>query len=310
MKGRYNKAQEAVEFVLITVLVFFAGLMTVIIFGDKISAFFKGDSSSVKIADKTVSIINPSDNQKFVPDYETNVDIKDIAPICGENNCVINLGEFQLTGVPENFNDYVEAVGASGGTDLIADLMRQLAAHLEAEGKTDQSEAIKKLASFTHNIAVVEKEVEKIANECNYDDNCMDNAIINNTLEGVSEFDTTYMDYPDSHFQHLLNGLEMEYLKKNPERMSYYPLTNNYYTQLAIVNDDLVISDSVKGIINELTWDIDAIGQGFHNLTDVSGDSGISCASLPSYNASGITHFDSALICASGNNTDTGTKCH
>lgn len=69
-----NSGQEAVEFILITALVFFGALTTITIFGNKVSAFFTSDSAMAKTANASAKVINASYNQQFKPDYETSVD--------------------------------------------------------------------------------------------------------------------------------------------------------------------------------------------------------------------------------------------
>ncbi|MEW5821726.1 MAG: hypothetical protein AB1782_16145 [Cyanobacteriota bacterium] len=68
---QYNKGQEAIEFILITTLVFFGSLMVVLVFGNKIANFFTNDSSAVKAANASPTVIGVSDNQKYNPDYTT-----------------------------------------------------------------------------------------------------------------------------------------------------------------------------------------------------------------------------------------------
>lgn len=62
--------QEATEFVLITVLVFFSALFVVFIFGGKIGQFFTGQSSAVKVTKSNSSAIDPALKQK----YQDNID--------------------------------------------------------------------------------------------------------------------------------------------------------------------------------------------------------------------------------------------
>lgn len=66
-----NKGQEALEFVLITALVFFGALFSLMIFGDKLAAFFKTDSSVAQSATGQPQVLNPSNPIKYNPDYAT-----------------------------------------------------------------------------------------------------------------------------------------------------------------------------------------------------------------------------------------------
>ncbi|MEW5821727.1 MAG: hypothetical protein AB1782_16150 [Cyanobacteriota bacterium] len=71
MKYKYNYGQEAIEFILITSLVFFGSLMVVLVFGNKIANFFTNDSSAVKAANASPAIISASNPVKYTPDYTT-----------------------------------------------------------------------------------------------------------------------------------------------------------------------------------------------------------------------------------------------
>ncbi|MEW5818887.1 MAG: hypothetical protein AB1782_01735 [Cyanobacteriota bacterium] len=68
---RDNKAQEAVEFILITMLVFLGSLFVLLVFGNKIASFFTSDSSVAGSTNTTISSVNPSDPLKYNPDYNT-----------------------------------------------------------------------------------------------------------------------------------------------------------------------------------------------------------------------------------------------
>ena len=95
------------------------------------------------------------------------------------------------------------------------------------------------------------------------------------------------------------------------------------------ITQDPNLSQSDINIIKELVWDIGVIGEDFQNNASAIGGSKGNAFYDPltgeetwdqittdptenflNYNASKITHFDSALICASNSNEDTGTDCH
>ena len=72
MIKKKNNGQEAIEFVLISVLVFFGALFAILIFGDKIAAFFHSDSAAANT--KTAQSIDASAESKYEPDYATELD--------------------------------------------------------------------------------------------------------------------------------------------------------------------------------------------------------------------------------------------
>ncbi len=66
-----SSGQEAIEFVLISVLVFFAALFSMLVLGDKVAAFFNSDGSAVKASQGSSIAINPLSPVRFHPDYTT-----------------------------------------------------------------------------------------------------------------------------------------------------------------------------------------------------------------------------------------------
>lgn len=71
---RRLRGQEAIEFILIAVLVFFAALFVMITLGNNLAAFFKTDSSVAKSANKDVNLISLTDPVKYTPDFETHAE--------------------------------------------------------------------------------------------------------------------------------------------------------------------------------------------------------------------------------------------
>lgn len=318
MKNFSVRGQESVEVILITVLVFFAAFFSILFFSDKIANFFKSSSANKPVSQNS-GVAQANNFDAFEDKYSVTDELMQPGQrLCSRGMCDIQFDGFKLSNIPEDFNAFVLAQGSSGGTDKIAELMKQIATQLASDGNIEQSEAIKKLASFTHNMASIEKEIENlIVGKCNYSDNnnCI-SEVYYKSLPKPTDFDETYMSFPEdgAHYKHFADGLEISYLQsKGEERLSYHPVTDNYFTQLETVMNDPAISDAIKGVLRELTWDINEIGEGFSEAADPSVDGNDDWTvfqKLNGYDASTITHFDSALVCASGNNSDTGTKCH
>ncbi|MEW5819829.1 MAG: hypothetical protein AB1782_06530, partial [Cyanobacteriota bacterium] len=82
---------------------------------------------------------------------------------CVDKTCTLDFGEFILTGLPEDFDEYVEASGTSGGTEKLFALLEQIAQQLEDEGDTTGAQQYRDLANLGHFIANVQKEVENVA---------------------------------------------------------------------------------------------------------------------------------------------------
>jgi hypothetical protein len=73
MKRRLKQGQEATEFVLIAILVFFTAVFSVMLFGNKIKAFFESDSAVAKTAGQKATVISPTSLPKYEQDFITEV---------------------------------------------------------------------------------------------------------------------------------------------------------------------------------------------------------------------------------------------
>ncbi|MEW5820105.1 MAG: hypothetical protein AB1782_07920 [Cyanobacteriota bacterium] len=322
-----NLAEYVIPIVLIALV---AGLGLFYMFkNDKFSEFIAATGNMHKSSPDGSFTINPNLKEtKIIADSNSDSNEEKATPEtpvkhCSGDTCSIDFGNFVLTGVPNNFNDFVQASASSGGTFMMADLMKQLAQQLKAQGLDDQAENVIKLAVATHNIGAIEKEIEQLViDKCNFknDGGCLSNNYLND-MPKPDFFDETYNKYEPHHYEHYANDLEIQYIKDRLEsgeisRYEANPLAREYFDQLDVVMNDQSIPDSMKGIIQELTWDIDQVGTGFAAITapnswDTAEDNDFSAfGDLKNYNASKITNFDSALICASGKGKDTGNQCH
>ena len=264
---------------------------------------------------------------------------------CLDGFCKLNLGSVVLNGIPENFNEFIETAGASGGSDKIAELMTQIADQLEAEGLEKESMQVKKLAVMGHNMAAMQKSVEKIVNDCNNDTKCIEKYgnMIAPKPEGYDEtygnYDTD-MKYKDFATSSIVGGFRN--LKESVSPVYNIALNHDrpaseFVDTLDSITANGKISQETKNVIKELAWDIGVIGEDFQNNVEFLADGWFDGALLLSeatfydplttkttkeknptdvvsnfinYKASKITHFDSALICVAGMNRDSGSRCH
>jgi len=259
---------------------------------------------------------------------------------CLNNSCTIDFGDIKLTGVPQNLNDIIETAGVSGGMDKLIDVLYQIAAQYEAQGKTQQALNIKILATTGHNMALVQKDFENfVFNTCKGDAKCF-SSYQNKTYPMPAGYDSTYYKFPTTS-----TYMDAPYLTNLGAGLASPNDTNTgiatfYQNTLKKIKSDSAISDSVKGIVNELSWDIGTVSQkwlnpfvyliapqsstgnqGFYNVDPLTGsltkvyyDSSITAAvaysQIQKINAPELTDVDAGLICASGSYTDTGTSCH
>lgn len=155
------RGQEAVEFVLIAVLVFLAALFTIFLFGQKISNFFTTDSAVTQTSKLNPNLISSSNNQNYIPDYQTKADpsVNDpgyVAPNTTSNttssvdptqtasdiklnsdgsvSLTVNGQNVNLTAsVMSNLNTVFETVGSSGATTEVQKAIQKLIEQHKAE---------------------------------------------------------------------------------------------------------------------------------------------------------------------------------
>lgn len=79
---------------------------------------------------------------------------------CKSGTCDIDLGNFILQGVPDDYSEIIETAGASGGTETAAELLLELSDTIEVDEQTKNN--IKKLAQLGYQIADIEQQIEDI----------------------------------------------------------------------------------------------------------------------------------------------------
>lgn len=335
-----KKGQEAVEVALLMGLIFIVVIVCLFMFGNKISDFFKTGSSVVRTSQGGVAQLN-SDTVSRYSNATVSVQAGSLggsaaqpATNCNDSSCVIDFGTFVLN-TPKNFNNSVQTLGASGGTDAILVLINQISSQLAEEGLTEQSDAIKKLSNLGHNIAVIEKNMNDMVISCNYDSTCIGNYLDQKQFAKPAGYDETYGKFPEGlTYREIIQSISLGYVKSG-ENSSYCSSGGNlagcaFSAQLDVVKNQAGLSDNIKGVIQELYWDIGTIGEDFKNSIQYSlmgqgnpfydpltgkNTTGGNCPTSPvddfkNYSASKISHFDSSLICASGKYVDNNTSCH
>lgn len=90
------------------------------------------------------------------------------APVvkCVESMCTIDYGEFVLNGLPDDFSEYIQSSGTSGGTDALASLLTQMSDQLESNGNNIQASDIKKLSLLVKMLGQTQKNTEDALTAC------------------------------------------------------------------------------------------------------------------------------------------------
>ncbi|MEW5820885.1 MAG: hypothetical protein AB1782_11905 [Cyanobacteriota bacterium] len=288
---------------------------------------------------------------------------------CVDNICAIDYGEFILNGLPENFNEFIQSSGTSGGTEKLVMLMNQLADQLDEAGDKEGAEDYRFLANIGHIMASMENIFESGGKSCtaSYGAGTYNEKWCFNTIAASMKFKESELAIPKEmqeagydfdffisdpsnvdDFNKFLSNLRID-LARGEEEKHYTQYQNTKVTTLAYsaielydkIMDDPKYSDSMKGVTQELFLSINDLGYDFYGKVstqfealkvNMGGESyeklvtrydPISGEIIPGalYNPSGIqdiynpktsigTNFNSALICSTGWNKDTGTKCH
>lgn len=153
MKYSFSRGQEATEFVLIAVLVFFASLITVMIFGKQLVGFFTEKSSAVKVAQGNPSnnLINKNYNNEYTYMGAIQQPIQTIVNSDGTENLIVN--GISINNIPSSTSQAIKTTGSSGVTDNLVKSLESLIARLDT------------LSSSDPNISVLANKARELANE-------------------------------------------------------------------------------------------------------------------------------------------------
>ena len=259
---------------------------------------------------------------------------------CSNNTCTVDFGDFALSGVPQDLNKIVETAGVSGGMESLVGMLDQIAQQYESQGKTEEAKDIKILATTGHNMAAIQKSFEDyVYNVCKGDETCLKDHV-NQIFPKPVGFNETYQKFPTNVTYYDAPYLTNIGVGVIPDDYPEDSIAVFYNETLRKIKNNDNITDSTKGIIQELTWDIGTISQkwlpSFAYLTTsnfigdnyymsyepLTGDekqnyyannatfSNVYAGINESLKAPELTNIDAGLICATGSYTDTGTSCH
>jgi hypothetical protein len=354
MQKSYS-GQEAIEFVLIGVLVFAAGIFSFLMLGDKLGAFFEKDSAVAKIAGQKASAIDVTTPSKYDPSYVTEVSIsdnplyslnlpedeetsEDVITSCTTEDCVITFGKFTLSNITPDMSKVIKASGASGGTEYMVKHLAEIAQQLEEQGLLTESSQVQLLANLGHNLAAIEKEAEKAINSCivSSDNQSCVNNLWDTEIGSIDGFNYSIQPNNMKTLGDYIWGTSLGYpaaLKQSGsstyDELKAQGQTNvKMYEIMEQIKANPNLDETAKSVIQELYWHIGAVGEDFeNNIRFLKGESsgvhdpligGSKGTAMPddpvdffkNYSGSKVTHYDSAIICATGKYSDTGTSCH
>lgn len=270
---------------------------------------------------------------------------------CVDNTCSIDFGTYVLNGIPDNFNEIIETSGASGGTEELIGLLKQLAEQLDDPATPlDEGKDYRDMANLGHLIARMQESFETAATNCSTDSDpntCYRNNTnwasnlpsfpIDSGLSTVipnftSSENYTYWDAENFTSIAQAKQMQVQYLtsfNNDKNRNPAFALVDKFDK---IMNDGSV-PDNLKYITEQIYRNLASISEqqlinrenvvfhtpNFNNRIDpVTGDNLDSISFDGSGNLNDILHLqssagsdiDSAIVCATGVNKDTGQNCH
>lgn len=179
--------------------------------------------------------------------------------------CVIDYGDFVIEGIPENFDNFIEATGTSGGIDKAAALFELIMLDLEKKGDTEGAEEFKNFSELLKFQAAMIKKFEEKAQGCKsatdqevcYSKSLQEKFNID-IPENLKEF------FPDAKmnsmtYEGLINSLRMDSAVRESRDYKDTFVANNTESPanpLAVLFDSILnnpkYSDSIKDITKNL----------------------------------------------------------
>ena len=346
---RKLKGVSIAQYAIIIVLIALALVPVFYVVGQNLFSNFKGfnDILAEESNEQNQTTTNSLPSDTTSPDQSsTNGIASPESPIreCSGGFCTIDFGEIVLKGLPDNFPEIVETTGSSSGTEILAGLLEQINDQLEDTIPEESRQNFEDLANLGHILADFQKHIEDKAKECsttNYANACFHNficsestftpddpALLNNfpslNLSGTVGNLSVYNDR--------IGGAMHDYL----EEPDIFNASNNVELAFTIVDrynkvqNDPNFSETQKAIVKEMYWqiaimaeEIDAkvwgvsgineqvlindpitgVGE-FLNVTNFTNED------IFTPQSSNVTDIDSAVICATGQQADTGKVCH
>jgi hypothetical protein len=349
MRYKKRKGNSLAQYVIIICLVILVLIPLLFMHGKLISEYFENFLLGLKGNEQETTEVaaNPSPEPATTPVVGAGGSLggtpENPVSQCSGGSCDLDFGDYILTGIPEDFNQYIQDHGTSGGSDIISDTFNAIALQLEQQGDIEGSEEYKKLANLGHFIAGVQSTTEQKVSDCMNTSGCMLYSVLQGSAD-ISlppELATVVPNYePASN----LSFFSADFTRLDKAR-HYKSVGGSYYEEqrtknpayaMVEVYDSIMAnpkySDELKGTTRQLFLDIHKLSfNAEHTIRSIKNvqygndmyniETGASAGtSWPIANETGdaylqpntsiSTHFDSRLICASGYFKDTGTVCN
>lgn len=291
----YQKGASLTQYVIIIALVSVVLVPVFFMFGKTIVNSFNDFFLALKAGKNIQSQTNPSsggttpavNEELATPGVTKPATASPDKPAkdCKNGICTIDYGDFVLTGIPENLQVHLQAAGASGTTEDIVSLLEQIIAQEDQIDSNINFNILKEIANNGHGIAKLEETLENDARA--YLANPNDDAEysffkINMILDGGPGTNRNRIDDLVEDLEDICKN------SNNPSDINILAIVKTLTNEIATLADKMSVIADDCGLVG---YHADAIQQ------------------ILKPNASLTTHLDSAIICSTGKNVDTGTYC-
>lgn len=327
MKNSMSKGASLSQYGIVIALLGVALVPVFFIMGETISKQFA--SFNTIMTDNNATIIANAGTGTGTGSVEEETDTTSEASLdkpkinCDKDSCIIDYGEYVLKGIPNNFKEYVQSSGTSGGTEYLATLIEQIAETVDLEEGTKN--LIFQLANNGHSIATAERSLDSlVSTELNTANMKKDNVTWDNfvashveqsdVLLGKREdFDKTLelvqAMLEENSDPESKNALVMiNVLSENIQTIAESTQVNTVKFSSSYVESDTDLNTLVEnGYITEKQAELYKEDQDTTNQL-------IKDYTLKEYStfvsdSSEITDIDSGIICGTGNGKDNGYEC-
>lgn len=283
-----NKGQNLVEIIIIIALVSLVSVFAFSLLGGNINDILSVSNTKFKefnpFGTNTADDTETSPSPTAIPSAPTGpASIDNPIRDCTDSMCSIDYGSIVMTGIPEDFSEFIETAGPAAGSDTINSILDSII-ELAEKGEIDVDlAALKVLSDKGHTLADREKGVETFLNE---------SLSFGSTLnEFQLEEHSMIAGHEFADFEAALASFKSSTTPMDPE-----------------------IKKLVADLGNEINIIFEDFDVNFQTIVEAQNEAGL--FSPDEYNnvlspkPSVMTDLDSAIICNVGNYTDTGHECN
>lgn len=176
---------------------------------------------------------------------------------CIGGNCTVDFGDYILEGIPENYSEYVEANGNSGGTDKLASLAAMLAQQLEDEGLPAEGGLVQEFSDLLDFMGQIQGKVEANAQMCltNATPDCFKNSMGSTLMPLPESLKNVLTNYDPN-----VSLLKTDYEEPYEYVQTVHPITGQPMAPTVVQAGDtysIDMDNSLLGTINNIKMSLD-----------------------------------------------------